>query len=105
MTVLLHLVAKPGEAPELERRLRTLGFGEAACLPGERVVLRAEPEALRQRLGLNFETVERQRRVGHAVRAERTLDLVPGARLTPILEPFVERFFLPLAGGVGDERD
>jgi hypothetical protein len=94
--VTLHFVAKPGRAADVESRLRQLGFAEVRILPGaDRVVLRAEPEEIEERLGVALESGSRQRKVGPVTKRVPTSDIPESARLPAALDEVVDRWYLP----------
>ncbi len=96
--VTLHFVPKAGRAPDLEGRLRALGFRDVGMLPGlQRLVLRADPDEIAQRLGVSLDSTPREQRVGPVRRRVRVPTIPNSARLPAAVEQLVERWYVPLA--------
>lgn len=95
MRVVLHFVAREGQATELVRRLQVRGFDQVRPLPGDRVVLAADGAQVAERLGLALETAEREVERGPRPRRERYPAAPAAAELPPDVDELVERWYVP----------
>lgn len=95
MKVVLHFVAREGQAAELVQRLGERGFDQVRLLPGGRVVVAAEDGEVAERLGLVLGRAERDVATGPRRRRTRFPAAASGGELPPGLAELVERWYLP----------
>src|SRR6266704_230957 len=94
--VMVHFVARPDAEIELERRLRGMGFETAKRLAGtSRVVVRATPAELQDRLNIVLEWKSRPRTLVFQ-RVETAYPEISGSsKLPEAISELVKSFYTP----------